>query len=128
MLFIRLLCSLLTTVCITVSNIICQIAVLSFFISNLHYCVSGHSVPFLSVSQLLSQNKANCSLLAFDKENSIESPLDFVTNFIQSYLHQFFKNSHSLNSYRKPSKRPFNRCQLCLEAINIGWDIKQINW
>jgi len=30
------------------------------------------------VSQLLSQNKANCSLLAFDKENSIEFSLDFV--------------------------------------------------
>ena len=30
------------------------------------------------MSQLLSQNKANCSLSAFDKENSMEFPLDFV--------------------------------------------------
>ena len=30
-----------------------------------------------------------------------------VTNFIWPYLHQFFDNSHSLNSYRKPSKKPF---------------------
>jgi len=49
-----------------------------------------------------------------------------VTNFIQPYLHQFFDNSHSLKGYRKPSKRPFNLYQSCLEAINI--DIKQINW
>jgi len=32
----------------------------------------------LSVSQLLSWNKANCSLSAFDKENLIEFLLDFV--------------------------------------------------
>ena len=32
----------------------------------------------LSVSQLLSQNKANCFLSAFDKENSIEFPLDSI--------------------------------------------------
>ena len=38
-----------------------------------------------------------------------------VTNFIQSYLHQFFDNSHSLKGYKKPSKRPFNRCQSCLK-------------
>ena len=31
-----------------------------------------------------------------------------VTNFIQPYLHQFFNNSHSLNGYEKPLKRPFN--------------------
>jgi len=32
----------------------------------------------LSVSQLLSQNKANCSLSVFDKENSIKFLLDSV--------------------------------------------------
>ena len=50
-----------------------------------------------------------------------------VTNFIQPYLHQFFNNSYSLNGYGKPSKRPFDWCQSCLETINIGWDIRQIN-
>jgi len=35
-------------------------------------------VWILSVSQLLSQNKTNCSLSVFDKENSIEFLLDFV--------------------------------------------------
>jgi len=34
----------------------------------------------------------------------------------------------SLNGYRKPSKRPFDWCQSCLKAINIGQDIRQINW
>jgi len=51
-----------------------------------------------------------------------------VTNFIQPYLHQFFDDSHSLNGYGKPLKRPFNRYQSCLEAISIGRDIRQINW
>jgi len=32
----------------------------------------------LSVGQLLSRDKANCSLSAFDKENLIEFPLDSV--------------------------------------------------
>jgi len=40
----------------------------------------------LSVSQLLSQNKANCSLSAFDKENSIEFPLDFLYYIYNYYV------------------------------------------
>jgi len=35
-------------------------------------------IGVMSVSQLLSWNKANCSLSAFDKENSVEFPLDSV--------------------------------------------------
>ena len=51
-----------------------------------------------------------------------------VTNFSWPYLHQFFDDSHGLKGYGKPLERPFDICQLCLEAINIGQDIKQINW
>ena len=51
-----------------------------------------------------------------------------VTNFIWPYLHQFFDNSHGLNGYGKPLKRPFDRYQSRLEAISIGRDIRQINW
>jgi len=51
-----------------------------------------------------------------------------VTNFIQSYFHQFFDNFHGLNSDRKPLKRPFDQYQSCLKAISIGQDIRQINW
>ena len=47
-----------------------------------------------------------------------------VTNFIWSYLHQFFDDSHGLRASLKPLKRPFNRCQLRLKAINNGRDIK----
>ena len=50
-----------------------------------------------------------------------------VTSFIQSYLYQLFNNSHSLNYYRKLLRRPFNCYLSYLEAISIGWDIKQIN-
>jgi len=31
-----------------------------------------------------------------------------VTNFIRPYLHQFFDNSHGINSYGKPLKSPFD--------------------
>ena len=41
---------------------------------------------------------------AEEVENSIG-----VTNFIQPYLHQFFIDSHGLNGYGKPLKRPFDR-------------------
>ena len=51
-----------------------------------------------------------------------------VTNFIWPYLHQFFDNSHGLNSDRKPLKRPFNQYQSRLKVISIGQDIRQINW
>ena len=51
-----------------------------------------------------------------------------VTNFIWPYLHQFFNDSHGLNGYRRPLKRPFDRYQSRLEAINNGRDIRQINW
>jgi len=37
------------------------------------------------------------------------SELYFVTNFIQPYLHQIFIDSHGLNGYGKPLKRPFDR-------------------
>jgi len=52
----------------------------------------------------------------------------FVTNFIRSYLHQFFDDSHGLKASLKPLRRPFDRYQSRLEAINNGRDIKQINW
>jgi len=51
-----------------------------------------------------------------------------VTNFIWPYLHQFFNDSHGLKASLKPLKRPFDRYQSRLEAINIGRDIRQINW
>ena len=57
-----------------------------------------------------------------DKQRAI------VTNFIRSYLHQFFDDSHGLKASLKPLRRPFDRCQSRLEAINNGRDIKQINW
>jgi len=52
----------------------------------------------------------------------------FVTNFIWSYLHQFFDDSHGLETSLKPLKRPFNQYQSRLEVINNGRDIRQINW
>jgi len=33
-----------------------------------------------------------------------------IINFIWPYLHQFFNDSHSLNGYEKPLKKPFDQC------------------
>jgi len=49
----------------------------------------------MSVSQLLSQNKANYSLLAFDKENSIKFPLDLLY-YIYNYYVAMLLISHGL--------------------------------
>ena len=56
-----------------------------------------------------------------------ENKMDVVTNFIRPYLHQFSIDSHGLNGYGKPLKRPFYLYQSRLEAINNGRDIRQIN-
>jgi len=52
----------------------------------------------------------------------------YVTNFIRPYLHQFFDDSHGLKASLKPLRRPFDRYQSRLKAINIGRDIRHINW
>ena len=62
------------------------------------------------------------------KEGGSRKEVKSVTNFIRSYLHQFFDDSHGLKASLKPLRRPFDRCQSRLEAINNGRDIKQINW
>ena len=49
----------------------------------------------ISVSQLLSWNKANCSLSAFDKENSIEFLLDLL-HYIQITIVAMLLIFHSL--------------------------------
>jgi len=43
---IRLLCSLLTMVCVIVSNIVHQVTMLPSFTGNLHCCASGCCAPF----------------------------------------------------------------------------------
>ena len=55
----------------------------------------------------------------FEREYREEAK-ELVTNFIRSYLHQFFDDSHGLKASLKPLKKPFDRCQSCLEAINNG--------
>ena len=61
-------------------------------------------------------------------EEEVREAVESVTNFIRSYLHQIFDDSHGLKASLKPLRRPFNQCQSRLKAINIGRDIKQINW
>jgi len=64
-------------------------------------------------AKLQARIKPTALCSAIDKENS-------VTNFIWSYLCQFFDDSHGLKTSLKPLKRPFDRCQSRLEAINNG--------
>jgi len=80
----------------------------------------AHRIP----NPLLQAKQYNVDEMAtlVDKQRAI------VTNFIRSYLHQFFDDSHGLKASLKPLRRPFDRCQSRLEVINNGRDIKQINW
>ena len=60
------------------------------------------------------------NLSEFDDKEKKNQNKWTVTNFIRSYLHQFFDDSHGLKASLKPLRRPFDRCQSRLEAINIG--------
>jgi len=51
--------------------------------------------------------------------NATEHNYD-ITNFIWSYLHQFFNYSHGLTTSLKPLKIPFDRYQSRLKAITNG--------
>jgi len=47
------------------------------------------------------------------EENNLRSRIKktqkvVVTNFIWTYIYQLFDNFHSLNSVKKPLRRPFN--------------------
>jgi len=77
-----------------------------------------------------ASNYATGGVLSMKCSNELWRPVAFisVTNFIWSYLHQFFDDSHSLKTCLKPLKKSFDYYQLCLKAINNGRDIRQINW
>jgi len=82
-------------------------------------------------STIRINNQVNYLSMSSDKEDgNIIIYIDFgkgfdsITNFIWPYLHQFFDDSHSLNSYEKPLKRPFNQYQSHLKVISIGQDIR----
>jgi len=75
------------------------------------------------------ENLENAKELVEEFEREYEEEAEeLITNFIWSYLHHFFDNSHGLRASLKPLKKPFDQCQSCLETINNGQDIKQINW
>ena len=76
--------------------------------------INLHSEKYIRILQML--------------ETQLKKNRKGVTNFIRPYLHQFSIDSHGLNGYGKPLKRPFDRYQSRLEAIGNGRDIRQINW
>ena len=95
--------------------------------NSLFYC---SPLCLFSMTPLCSHDSHHLSVLYTSEHNHVillhlYTP---VTNFIQPYLHQFFDDSHGLNGYGKPLKRPFDLYQSRLEAISIGRDIRQINW
>jgi len=85
-----------------------------------------HPVAFYSKS--LSSVERNYEIHDKEMLAIIRALEECVTNFIRPYLHQFFDDSHGPNTSLKPLKRPFDRYQSRLEAINNGRDIRQINW
>ena len=110
--------------CFAISSISCWY---SFSNSSIASCVF---FKFSLLSQVLDSTVnpfQHTKYLSFSLTHCLFRILS-VTNFIQSYLHQIFDDSHGLKASLKPLKRPFDWYQSRLEAINIGWDIKQINW
>ena len=53
---------------------------------------------------MIQQKKRNKENFQIPKDSKSE----IVTNFIWPYLHQFSIDSHGLNGYGKPLKRPFD--------------------
>jgi len=47
-------------------------------------------------------------LISVIQDLTLFSFLPSITNFIQSYLHQFFNDSHGLKASLKPLRRPFD--------------------
>jgi len=81
--------------------------------------VSGHEIGYVFWSEGKSSEKRSLGSKIETEWTGIGlEPVDInlqteelhcITNFIWPYLHQFFIDSHGLNGYRKPLKRPFNR-------------------
>jgi len=90
------------------------------------FCLSQCAIPFFTLSMWKQMLSTLWRGLHTIKETRLWMVI--VTNFIWPYLHQFFIDSHSINGYGKPLKRPFDRYWSNLEAINNGRDIRQINW
>ena len=91
-----------------------------FFFQDCLHCFSSHRFLTLLSSPVFLHSSPVFLVISFVQPT--------VTNFIWPYLHQFFDDSHGLKASLKPLKRPFDRYQSHLEAINIGRDIRQINW
>jgi len=62
----------------------------------------------LTVAKLVKLVKKSAKGSIADEEDLDIYYRKSVTNFIQSYLHQFFDYSHSLKASLKPLRRPFN--------------------
>jgi len=94
------------------------------------YIRPSKSSQTLSVFFVSKKDKSKRIVMDYHSLNEqtiMSQKSNYVTNFIWPYLHQLFDDSHGLNGYRKPSKRPLNQFQSHLKAISIGQDIKQIN-
>ena len=67
-----------------------------------------HSCSYNDEWFLDSGASAHFTLFKSDFVSMTQENYSCITNFIQPYLHQFFNDSHSLNSTQKPLKRPFD--------------------
>jgi len=72
-------------------------------------------IGFYRIKKIVLSNAIELKL-----PSMVKIHLVVVTNFIRPYLHQFSIDSHGLNGYGKPLKRPFDRYQSRLEVINNG--------
>jgi len=59
--------------------------------------------------KMKQQTDAEWKEQVLEKLGKVDKLVVYVTNFIRPYLHQLFIDSHCLNGYGKPLKRPFDR-------------------
>jgi len=70
--------------------------------------ISGTIVASLEKSIFLRYLQAPFNTLYSLVISLLSQTLLIVTNFIWSYLHQFFDDSHSIKTSLKPLRRPFD--------------------
>ena len=70
--------------------------------------LTEHFMGSYKVKGIVSSNVIELELPKSIKIHSVVN-VSSVTNFIRPYLHQFSIDSHGLNGYGKPLKRPFDR-------------------
>ena len=83
---VSLLCSLSTMVCMIVSNVVYQVALLPSYTGSLQYCVLGYSAPFLQQWFEVLSVRSLCSLPTTVRSQAVrKSLLVYIVDYDTAY-------------------------------------------